>query len=290
MANADVLVSYKHLSGEQREFIAQKKIRAVKTIEEWLAWLAPLAAFDELGDAQRKRVGKWLGWSVVFLILGTIAAVILLMSGLPRWSGGVLGGVIVFWIVQLFRHKRLKSKDVGNELRDFVLPLIRLMRDDISERDPVRLEIDLSGLNKDKATQRERQRKHYPKTDTTYYTNPWFTLDARLVDKTRLNCAIIDQVRRKEVTKKNPRGKIKTKVKSKTKRIIRGELGFSAASYALDQAAGGEGAIKQSVKQNEKRAALRVQSEDRFAGDKLVEVGQVLDLIGTAMRRGTPKS
>lgn len=289
MVNADVLVSYKDLSGAQRRFIAQKKINAAKTAEEWLAWLGPLAAFDELGDARRKRVGKWLGWSVVFLILGTIAAVILLMSGLVRWSGGVMGSVIVFWIIQLFRHKRLKSKDVGNELRDFVLPLMKLMRDDIGELEPVSLTLDLSGLTKEKAGRRERQSKRYPKTDTTYYTDPWFSLDARLRDKTRLNCEIIDQVRHKKVKKKNPRGKIKTKTKLKTKRIIRGVLGFPTARYALDTGAGVSG-VKQSVKNGERRAALRVQSEDRFAGEKVVAVSQVLNLIGAAMRQGVPKS
>src|SRR5689334_1086536 len=203
----DAWKTYRSLSPEQKQILAKKQLEVDKPVDELLALLKPLAACDRMANKVQTRFGCTFG----LLIVATLGALIFFSN--LGWGpltlallALVLGATIAagwFWIW-------LRSIDVSNNLRQFVVPVLALFREDIDPRTPVHLRLDLSKPTAaPKKTNEGAPYKHgvYHKVVDTTYVDPWMSAEAVLVDGTRLRWSVTDRIRERKKTKRNARGK-----------------------------------------------------------------------------------
>ncbi len=77
----------------------------------------------------------------------------------------------------------------------------------------------------------------YPRVFTKIYQNNWLSFKVRLADKSVVDCQIEEIINQIKVVKKNPRGKIKTKHKSKSAENYILKLTLQSGSYDFDSQA-----------------------------------------------------
>jgi hypothetical protein len=125
--------------------------------------------------------------------------------------------------VSLNRHPGLVSRAkwaLPPRMQEVIVPLIAEICTDLGRKGTLTVTADLRG--------HDAPGKSYPPRDLpvrppvksatdTWSVDPWLRLRADLRDGSVLEVLVVDRVRSRRVTKRNPRGK--TKVKSKTKQI-----------------------------------------------------------------------
>jgi hypothetical protein len=77
----------------------------------------------------------------------------------------------------------------------------------------------------------------YPRVFTKIYQNNWLSFKVRLADKSVVDCQIEEIINQIKVVKKNPRGKIKTKHKSKSAENYILKLTLQSGSYDFNSQA-----------------------------------------------------
>ena len=299
MSIAAALNTYRRLTTTQKRFLKRKRISARYTPEQWLRLLGDLAEYDRHGDTVRRICG--LG-----AIAGLITSVLLLFFspllieglGIPEGMAIFLGGfAAVITAACGTAYFLLKGKDLPNNLRDFVFPLIKILREDAKPGTPLQMTLDLrGGLQKNKLKNEDKQTQglfSYPKIRDRFYTDPWFQGSARLADGSSLKWCVVDQIRARRITKKTSRGKIKVKYKHKIRRNLDVALGLHRQDYKPGQGHTPSDA-KMSVKVGDKRNLLRLKRvfESRRAdlgnnsGDIewVLDLDQFVDLIATIYR------
>src|SRR5687768_760100 len=112
---------YGSLEAEQKEIIEKKSIEGTHTVDEWIAILSSLSAFDEHGDSLRKVLGWTIALSIVLGFIGTIIAESLIVAGVA----------LLIVVAAIIFYRRFKKLDVPNSVRKFLLPLLRLLREDM---------------------------------------------------------------------------------------------------------------------------------------------------------------
>ncbi len=273
---------FKSLTDEQKKIITEKSITASKTAEQWLGLLKDVALFDEHTNASLNKNGLARG---CFFLFASIFLIIPLLAFELYMAAIALPVLTIGYMVYLkLKRKKLVKIDISNQLGSFVIPFIQLIKDDIKDTSVIDMNLKLHSINNGVPTRKEKNRhKSYPKIDTEYFSNPWFELHTVLADKTRISLNIVDDSRRLTVTKKNPRGKIKVKIKYKTKRYINSRISFNNAHYNADISLLNNENYKVSIKEKESSSSLRLQVMDKFNGYKDVPTDQVFELIGSGL-------
>ena len=232
----NVLEAYRSLNEEQKRALRDKKLQLNRPIGEVLELLKPLAACDTMADKVRTKLGCSFGVGIVL----TIAAIIYAFNA---WTLPVIllvAVVLVLTVVFGWFWTWTRKIDVSNNFRGFMLPVLAVLQEDIDPAHPVRLDLDLSSPtdeSKKRATSPEYKRGSYYKIIDTTYVDDWMTFDARLVDGTKLSWNVSDKIRERKKTKKNPRGKIKTKTKYAKKTDLQVSMGLLKKEYAIEGAA-----------------------------------------------------
>lgn len=208
------LRAYLKLTPEQKTFLSNKTYEASMPASEWLALIENISRFDHHLDAFRGLCG-WIGFllmlggGVQVFFTGQLNPYLLLIGG---------GFLFVYFIVRL--------ADIHNNLRRFVLPMLRILQMDLHDETPINMKLDLRG------------NKFYTKLEDTIegdrredeiYIDPWLSASTRLQDGTSLQWSITEKFRYR--TQRNYRGKVK--VKFKRKRRYEVQLGFSQAQYRV---------------------------------------------------------
>ena len=208
-------------------------------------------------------------------------------------------GFIVVFAIALTIYLTLRKNNVPNLLREFLVPLLAVLRQDVPAREPLHLDLDLTGLSDEKQTEPPSHAKDYsrtsgyPKIRETYYADPWLFGTTQFVDGARVKWEITDRVRKRKITKRNPRGKIKTKHKYKTKRRIDVRLQAPATHYALDGNKGVGSDVTIRVKPGTKRNGINARRtlvskvEGTYKHPSLA-VQPFLDTVAHAYRSVTP--
>lgn len=232
----DAWKTYRSLSAEQKAILSEKKLDLRRPVDELLALLKPLAACDNVANKSQTRFGCTFGLMIVVSIAAFIVASNIGWNAVVT-SVFVLSLVVMIGSFVLWRW--LKSIDVSNNLRSFVVPVLTLFREDFDAKSPVHLRLDLSSPTaKEKKTAESEPYKHgvYHKVIDTTFVDPWMSADALLVDGTKLSWSVTDRIRERKKTKKNPRGKIKTKTKYRKVSDLEVQLALRTKSYALANA------------------------------------------------------
>ncbi len=276
----NVLKVYRSLSGEQKQILADKKVELNRPVAELLATLKPIAGCDRIADKARTPLGCTFALMIVIVIAFAIAwanvGPIMIVPLVLAIAVMVGSAWLFFWTRKI---------DVSNNLREFVLPVLTVFREDIAPDQPVRVSLDLrSPTSPEKRTTDGEPYKQgvYYKVVDSLYRDEWMNAEAVLVDGTRLRWNIVDEIRERKKTNKNPRGKIKTKTKYRKKTEIEIEVGMKKKIYAIEAPQDAE------VKSGEKRDAIRMTREVRTDSLDPIVPRALIDAIADVYRNARP--
>lgn len=242
---------YQKLDERQKDFMRGKVLRASLTLEEWIRFLHPVSVVDRDADEVRKIL---LGVGITFLPQGLLGAIIL-SSGWPLLGMAVGIGLIVL-------SSRMGGLDVPPNLREFLLPWLALLREDVVPGSAVSLAIDLRGSICPPKKQVARSGDRNPGGwNTDVFLDPWFSGEARFVDHAVVKWSVSDLVRRRIRTRRNARGKTKTKTKHKVLRTwdvqvrVR-EKDFRTAANDVE----GIGAVRTDIHSDGRKSVVRART------------------------------
>jgi hypothetical protein len=123
----------------------------------------------------------------------------------------------------------------------------------------------------------------------THYTDPWISGATTLADGSKLDWEIVDHIRRRDVTKRNARGKTKYKTKYKIRRQIDVKIGFPIDDYAMavDKSTGtGTASDRMAIKQGAKRNVYKMRRVVvESIPDAVLDLKQFVDPIAAAYRQ-----
>jgi hypothetical protein len=255
------------LSDEQKAILATKKVKLTRTADELLALLKPIAAFDIAAAPARKKAGCTLA---VFILL-TIVTTVIALTQEAIVQNTILGVALVLAVVAVIiwrSYKKLASADIADTLSHVVVPFLAILREDVTATEPIDVDIDLSPDNaKEKLASEDKLPKKgaYYKIIQRIYMNPWFEGHTTFADGTRVSWKVVDRIRELQKTKKNPRGKIKTKTKRKLRTEVAVKLGFPTKRFVAER----EGVVA-----GEKRASMVIEKTSK--GDLETKAFQLL--------------
>jgi len=276
-----VLKVYRSLDAEQKRILAEKQVDLNRPIAELLTLLKPIAACDRVADKARTRLGCTFGAGIVLTIIltffvagnfGGLAAIAVLLIGLTIIIGS---GWLWFWT---------KKIDLSNNMRDFVLPVLSVIREDVDSNEPVHVKLDLRSPTSDaKRTSKSDPYKSgaYYKVIDSMYVDPWMEFEGALTDGTKLSWRITDTIRERQKTKRNPRGKIKTKTKYAKKSDIEVAVGLRNKTYAIGSDAG-------DVKSGDKRNTVQMYHRHRSASLDPIPTEALIGLITAVYSKTRP--
>lgn len=230
-----VWTAYRSLGAEQKQILRDKKVELDRPIDEILDLLKPLAACDKLADKSRTKMGCSFGLGIVLIIA---LAIILTNVGWSALTFLIFAAVVVAVIAVAILYFFTRSIDISNNFRDFALPVLTVFREDFDDARPVYLRLNLdppTAPGKKVGESTPYKQGVYHKIIDTTYVDPWMTATAVLVDGTRMSWSITDEVRERRKTKKNPRGKYKTKTKYRKKTDIEVEVGLRKKTYEVSE-------------------------------------------------------
>lgn len=271
--------TYRSLSAEQKQILSRKQLEVNRPVDELLALLKPLAACDTIANKSQTRFGCTFGIMIVMSIAGAI-----LFSNLG-WSASTLLAIAAFLVVTVVSgwfYFWLRGIDVSNNLRSFVVPVLALFREDIDPKSPVHLRLDLSQpIAKQKKTGESEPYKQgpYHKVIDTTYVDPWMSAEAVLVDGTKLGWSVSDRIRERKKTKRNARGKYKSKTKYTKKTDLDVQLALRTKTYAVPDA---------EVSSDGKRSKVEVQRSIRTESLDPIDPRALVDAITDVYRAARP--
>ena len=259
----------------------EKRVEGTHTADAWLACLGPLAEGDRRTDALRLAAG----------LIALVAATIAVIGFVARGPGIIVGIVCAVVAATAFGSRlALRRRDMPDALRRFVVPLLLVLREELGRHEPVTLRVDLVGAQQPRKRLGERRwNAHGRHVTERRYADPWLSGETRLVDGTRLSWEIVDHVRQRDQSRRNPRGKLKSKTKLKVKRYLTVRLGLPHDIYETRHAPPGGRRERLAVRPGERRDVVRVRRviEARTLQEPPA-LEQFLDLIGQAYQRAVP--
>ena len=232
----DAWKTYRSLTAEQKAILSQKQLELRQPVDELLAVLRPLAACDSMANKSQTRFGCTFG---ILFVVSIAAAIVFSNVGWSALTTGTILLILVATVAAGWFWIWLRRIDVSNNLRSFVVPVLALFREDFDPKSPVHLRLDLS---KPTATPKKTGQSPpfkqgvYHKVIDTMYVDPWMSADALLVDGTKLSWSVTDRIRERKKTKKNPRGKYKSKTKYRKVSDLEVRLSLRTKTYALAEA------------------------------------------------------
>ncbi len=226
---------YKSLNEEQQDIIAQKTLDGRHTAVKWLRTFRKLALLDKLGDSY--RADQSYMWKIVGAITVGMISFFAAMGSENYFIFIVTAACIGAIIKVLYDRKKIKKLDLSNHLRLFLMPLLTILREDVSKNKRLSIQATLKEADSEEYKIKEIpfEGKGYPKINELHYKIPRIILSTTLIDNTALLLTTTDFVRKRNITKKNPRGKIKYKTKFKVKQVVIVKLQFKKSIYQLKE-------------------------------------------------------
>lgn len=278
----NVLKVYRSLDSEQKRILADKQVDLNRPMAELLTLLRPVASCDRVADKARTPLGCTLALVVVL----TIVLTIVLSNVGPPWSPILmllLGAALFVATLLLFLWTR--KIDVSNNMREFVLPALAVLKDDFDPKQPVHVHLDLrspTATDKRKSESEPYKQGAYYKIIDSIYVDPWMTFAGVLSDGTKLSWSITDTIRERKKTKRNPRGKIKTKTKYRKVTEVEVEVGLKKKTYAVSQTVDGE------IVAGDKRDTVRVTQRHRSDSIDPITPRALIDAVAGVYRNTRP--
>lgn len=264
------LISLFSLTPEQRRFLWRKQISDTRTPSAWLALFAPLTAHESATGPR-----GCLTAGLVAGALGLLGAGLLLLAG----GNDRLAGVVLFLFGLGCAAGALGSRFrlSGRHLREAINPLLAVLREDMKVDERVTLAIDLRGAER-AANQCGRRnlppRGAYPDVVEMSFADKWLRGEATLADGTRLTWEITDFVRCEVRSRRNARGKTKSKTRHRRATHLRIDLGWRKDRYGWREAPGPAAATDDG-----RRCWLKLRRTFRHADGEVFNTGQFVRAV-----------
>ncbi len=211
--------------------IAKQKISGQWPVISLLNYISHLSDYDETIEAKKKF---WQTAMIITLILQFLS---IFASALLEMIYPFLG-VIPLPIISVFFFLRYRKKDLPDDFRKFVGPLVHELRNDLKKGSPVSIDMALSSVEdkKNKTGESDKYEKGvYYKCIDHFFERDFLNLMLRLYDGNKLVIKAREFLIKIVKTKKNPRGKIKTKTKYKRKVFFNIRLMVNGNRYLLKE-------------------------------------------------------
>ncbi|MGK0290419.1 MAG: hypothetical protein ACI86H_001878 [bacterium] len=221
------IFSKKSLSKNQKDFLKVREISSKKKVEEWIHFFQGIVQFDIYNDRLR-----------FYLEIGIIAnlaiSLVFLLYQFYWWGTGAL----CFVLLLSRRFFKLNRLDIPSHLRNIIIPLLLVLKEEVHDENKLLLKVDIRGINKDKETEIIMpvgiSEEENPKIHAThYYTDVWFDANTKFRDETAVSLKITNFIEEKEMSYLSTSGKIKEKMKVRVKTFIESQLVFSSEKYKL---------------------------------------------------------
>ena len=232
----------------QIQVATTKIIEGTYSPSEWRLILDGLEQFDRIGDKSRKKIG-------ISTLIALVAAIV----------GGIVFGIWAFFplsiltVILFVIYLKKKKFDLPPVLENFLIPVVSIISEEMDPREMLNIRADMRGAcENSKCTGSEKSNNGYPKIETDYYKDLWFSGKARLADDSRLEWEVTDDVWKRKVTKKTISGKYKMKTKFKVKTTVEMKLGVEHDSYAAPSSPQADQMTRIDYKSGEKRDSIRI--------------------------------
>lgn len=277
----NVLKTYRSLNAEQKRALREKRLEMNRPIGPLLEFLKPLAACDAMSDKARGKLGCTFA-----LAIGAVLVVVIVFAN-AGWSVAatlILAAVVLLTIGSGYLWSWTRGIDVSNNFRQFALPVLTVLREDFDPSQPLHVQLDLTGPTtpqKKRAESAPYKKGAYHKVVDSAFVDEWMSVEAVLVDGTKLSWRVTDSIRERRQTKRNARGKTKTKTKHKKKSEIEVSMGLRKKTYAL-------AATQGEISSDEKRHMVRMSREVITDSLEPIDPRALLDLVADVFRSVRP--
>lgn len=268
---------------EEKNLLKVKQIQAEMPPEQWINLFTKLRDFDKQADSSR-----WIGGG-----MGCVG-VLLAIIGIPLIS--VLVGIamipigIILAAVGIYVYFSLKPYDIqGDVLTTRVLPLLKILREEMKTNENLKLRLDLRGFEfpeKLLSQSPDYGSGAYRSIIDYFYRDHWMDGDATLADGTRLIWSVYDLVKH---IKKVKYRKGKRKSKSKYRTYISMQVGMNRKRYTLPPSLklkGQEGAVR--TQKSGDYAWMLVKKTVKHATGESFQPNDFVNTVASAYIRATP--
>jgi hypothetical protein len=274
--------TYKLLGPEEKQLLKDKVVSMNRPIDELLKAFRAIGEYDRQADKARGQFGCGGALLIVLSIPLAIVAVNIspLLFILP-----VVAIAAAVWLITTW--KKMAGLDLSNNLRDFVVPVLTIFREEVDTAEPMQVKLDLRPATcpeKKKSEQQLPVTKPVTKMVESTFLDEWFQAEARLATGGRVRWNIADEIRERSRTKRNPRGKYKTKVKYRKRTDIDVALSLLKQDWVIDSTPAPD--VK--IGGDEKKSVIRVSRVVETDSLAAIEPAAFLDVVGAAYRRAKP--
>lgn len=249
--------------------LAAKKVRGAWTIKRLLYLLDSLAKYDRQVENGRKKSGWAAGLSFAAAIISAI-----MWGALEVDAIGYLPPVFTLLAVYfLISYKGYVKKDIPNDFREYLIPLLNLLSGDIKDRSRIALKLDIAQLQRKEYSKGVKTLPHnapYYSITSERFERPLMTVAIHLRDGNRLLIERFEIVTVVTKKKKNPRGKYKTKEKYKRRVVTSMRLSVNPRAYAVQKNITAPSGAQVSAKAGARRIAIDM----KFAEKGGLDVGR----------------
>lgn len=211
------------LSEPVRGLVENKRIWGRRTVKEWLQLLTEASSFDVVLEQIRNRAGKFRNLFIAATVILAIVA-IFVHEPLLLWLVLVLAALGAGLFFGL-RKWNLDKQDVSDDFRKVLVPLLRLLQEDIHPYGQVHLRLDIGGLTKEKVlAERNMPPGRFKKVVLATYADHWCRMKAPLANGGELLLSVENIWSRERRRWRNANGKFKWK--TKWKKVVRVTAGL----------------------------------------------------------------
>lgn len=205
--------------GEGKELYSAGRLHGEWPADELFARIEAMRMFRESLPVKKRKMRR-------LLVAGIVAAIVfaILCAALPGTAGGLcviglIAGIVLF-IVSIVMLIKLGVKAYDEDAASVLGAIARCIGPDLAKGSRFKVSASLkpptaSDLLVKKGD--EYSTDKYPKCHDKFYKREIMNLECRLSDKTRLQADIVEHTIEKVLSKKNARGKWKTKKKYRRK-------------------------------------------------------------------------
>ena len=278
-----VIESYTSLTDSQKNFLKNPVLAEEYPVDHWVLFFEGICQYDVHGDALR----KWVGWLAA---LSLIVGIGLFMATDASGFGAIPAGIffVALFGLLLIGWFLMRSLDVNNNLRELIVPVVKILLEETEDNQPLRLDLNFKGSHKDELIEEDtfEEPQPYGRRHITQrlYEHPWFGGEVNLVDGTRVHWTVTDFVRKRKI--RVQRG-AKTKYKSnvKVKRMLEVVLSVKSSKYGLVEHQGSDEMSSKTQTKDSRHVVKMRRKLVCFSEDEILKPQEFLSTISAAYQQ-----
>lgn len=267
--------------------LSGKMVKGAWTLKRLLYLLDSLAKYDMQVEKKREKSG----WTAALFFTASVAGGITwIIYEIDAIGYAAIFSALLF-VLFLVSYNGYLKKELPDDFRDYLIPLLKLLSGDIKEKSKIALKMDIAQLQKQEYSKGAQALPlHGPYYDITSerFERKLMTLAIHLRDGNRLLMERFESLTVVNKSKKNPRGKHKTKTKYKRAVSTRVKLAVNPRVYSVRKTASDAGGERVSVKPGRKRMALDLKFTEKGGLDAAMKAGSAIRQIAVLYSRLAP--